>query len=565
MRLNDAVMNAPWNPTAIGGPAMTGHDHELERGYAILSEQPLRALELARIVQDAAGNASDDRQLGRALALEARVATRRGDLEAALSALLRAEPLLALCNAPDLLAEVAVAHARLAFYSGGYRDALERIEEAIAIADQYELDRVRLDARNHLSLILGNMEVASGLEVAREVVELAVELGSSYEEVGGRNDVAYTLYQRGELEHAEAEIEIAVGLAISLGEDARYPLAYALGTRADIRVAGGDAAAALADVDEVLRLLEDGDDPDPYLHGVTYEVRMRCLVALNSVEDAIAAGERGLAVSGHAPPFVRGLLLRSLADVLRAAGDHEEAYTALAEGFVLERAVIEQQASHRLALQQASLEVAAARREANVLAAKNSELEELVGELNATKSELEQRMTQLEELRDQLREQADRDWLTGLRNRRWLARELPSIIGAARRGSDSVAVALVDLDHFKSVNDRFGHDAGDRVLRVVADLLTKSVRASDIVVRSGGEEFVVVMPATSREEALGCCERLRRALRERPWPELDGDLSLTLSAGVVCADEPSESDDLLALADARLYQAKALGRDRIAA
>ncbi len=550
---------------AIGGPAMTDHDHELERGYVILSEQPLRALALAQTVRAAAGKTSDGRQLGRALALEARVATRRGDLDAALSALLQAEPLLASCDAPDLLAEVAVAHARLAFYSGGYRDALERIEEAIAIADRYQLDRVRLDARNHLSLILGNMEVASGLEVAREVVELAVELDSSYEEVGGRNDVAYTLYERGELGEAAAEIELAIGLATSLGDDARYPLAYALGTRADIRLVDGDAAAALADVDEVLRLLEDGDDPDPYLYGVTHEVRMRCLVALGRVEEAIAAGQRGLTVSDHAPPFVRGLLLRSLADVLRASGDHEEAYAALAEGFVLERAVIEQQASHRLALQQASLEVAAARREANALATKNVELEELVGELNATKSELEQRMGQLEELRDQLRDQADHDWLTGLKNRRWLARELPAIIGPGRRGSDGVAVALVDLDHFKSVNDRFGHDAGDRVLREVADLLTECVRDGDVVVRSGGEEFVVVMPATSREEALGCCERLRRALRERLWPELDGELSLTLSAGVVCADGPAESDEVLALADARLYQAKALGRDRIAA
>ncbi len=565
MRVGDAVMNAPVNPTEPCGPVVTDYDHELDRGYAILSERPFDALELARAASDSAAKTSDFRLLGRALALEARVATRRGDLDAALAALLQAEPLLASCTAPDLLAEVAVAHARLAFYSGGYRDALERIEEAIAIADRYELHRVRLDARNHLSLILGNMEVASGLDAAREVVALAVELGCSYDEVSGRNDVAYTLYERGELAEAATEIEIAVVVAEPLGEDARYPLAYSLGTRADIRLATGDAAAALADVDEVLRLLEVGDDPDPYLHGVTYEVRMRCLVGLGRVEEAIAAGQRGLDLSNHAPPFVRGLLLRSLADVLRGAGDHKAAYAALAEGFVLERAVIEQRASHRLALQQASLEVAAARREANVLAAKNSELEELVRELNATKFELEERMGQLEELRDQLREQADRDWLTGLRNRRWLARELPAIIGPARRGTDSVAVALVDLDHFKSVNDRFGHEAGDRVLCAVADLLTRCVRDGDVVVRSGGEEFVVVMPATSRDEALGCCERLRRALRERPWPELDGELSLTLSAGVVCANEPAESDDLLALADARLYEAKALGRDRIAA
>ncbi len=545
---------------------MTDHDHEIERSYAILSERPFRALETAREVRLAAESALDFRQLGRALALEARVAIRRGDLDAALQALLRAEPLLASCAAPDLLAEVAVAHARLALYSGGYRDALERVEEAIAIADRHHLNRVRLDARNHLSLILGNMEAASGLDVAWQVVELAVELGAPYEEVGGRNDVAYTLYRHGKLTEAVAEVELAVELAMVLGDDARYPLAYALGTRADIRLATGDASAALADVDEVLRLLEATDDaPDPYLHGVTHEVRMRCLVGLGRVEDAIAAGARGLAVSGQAPPFVRGLLLRSLAEVLRAAGKHAEAYAALVDGFALERAVIEQQASHQLALQQASLEVAAARREATVLAAKNSELEGLVGELNATKSELEERMSQLEELRDQLREQADRDWLTGLRNRRWLARELPLMIGPGKRGFESIALALVDLDHFKSVNDRFGHEAGDRVLRAVADLLKQCVRDGDVVVRSGGEEFVVVMPATSREEALGCCERLRHALRERPWPELDGELSLTLSAGVVCAEEPAESEDLLALADARLYQAKALGRDRIAA
>ena len=294
----------------------------------MLNEQPARALELARPAKES----GEPRLTGRALALEARVAIRRGDLERALTVLLEAEPLLARSDAPDLAAEVAVASARLTFYSGGYREALERVEEAIVIADANGLDRVRADARSHLSLVLGSMELPECLDVARELVVLTHELDLPYEEAAARNDVAYSLYTSGDVDGAAIEVEPAIELAASLGDAGRYALAYALGTRADIRLFTGDALGALADVDEVLRLLEDGDEPDPYLHGVTHEVRMRCLVALGRVLDAVQAGYRGLIVTGNAVPFVRGLLLRGLADVLRAAGRPDEAYDALAEG-----------------------------------------------------------------------------------------------------------------------------------------------------------------------------------------------------------------------------------------
>src|SRR5919201_1122293 len=122
---------------------------DLEQAYRVLSEQPARALALTA---DAKAS-GEDRLVGRALALEARVAIRRGDLERALVLLLEAEPLLASCDAPDLVAEVTVAAARLTFYSGGYREALERIEEAVSVADRHGLDRVRVDARMHLSLV----------------------------------------------------------------------------------------------------------------------------------------------------------------------------------------------------------------------------------------------------------------------------------------------------------------------------------------------------------------------------------------------------------------------------
>src|SRR5262245_49482203 len=144
-------------------------ERDLEAAYAVLSEQPARAIELAA----GAKASGEPRLVGRALALEARVAIRRGDLERALVLLLEAEPLLTRCDAPDLVAEVAVASARLTFYSGGYRDALERIEEAVTVADAHGLDRVRVDARMHLSLLLGSLGLPECLDVARELVSLA--------------------------------------------------------------------------------------------------------------------------------------------------------------------------------------------------------------------------------------------------------------------------------------------------------------------------------------------------------------------------------------------------------
>ena len=360
------------------------------------------------------------------------------------------------------------------------------------------------------------------------------------------------------------EIEPAIELATSLGDEGRYALAYALGTRADVRLFSGDALGALADVDHVLHLLEDGDEPDPYLHGVTHEVRMRCLVALDRVLDAVQAGYRGLIVTGNAVPFVRGMLLRGLAAVLRAAGRPDEAYDALAEGFSLERSVLEQQAPRQLALQRAALETAAARRETAALSARNAELHTLVVELNDTKSELERRMRQLERLRDRFRDQADRDWLTGLRNRRWLARELPRLVAGARRSSEAMSLALIDIDHFKTVNDRFGHGVGDRVLQAFAKVLVATVRESDVIIRTGGEEFVVLMPSTPRADGVLCCERIREALRGHIWPAPHTDLALTISAGIVSLDERDTLRELSALADDRLYAAKSAGRDRIA-
>jgi two-component system cell cycle response regulator len=128
-----------------------------------------------------------------------------------------------------------------------------------------------------------------------------------------------------------------------------------------------------------------------------------------------------------------------------------------------------------------------------------------------------------------------------------------------------LALLMVDVDHFKSVNDRFGHASGDRALRLIADSLRVNTRVFDSVARYGGEEFVVVMPGTSPEEAAAAAERLRSAVEEIEFNPLDTTRSpLTVSVGVACTPIANASPELLLqAADAALYDAKHNGRNRV--
>lgn len=154
------------------------------------------------------------------------------------------------------------------------------------------------------------------------------------------------------------------------------------------------------------------------------------------------------------------------------------------------------------------------------------------------------------------------DPLTGLFNRNALEQRLAELDGAPceEGGGQSHALLLCDLDHFKRVNDRLGHAAGDAVLQDVAYTMRSALRAGDSVYRIGGEEILVVLPGASEEDAVAVAERLRRAVRERR----PAGVGVTISIGAAVT-KPSvvNTDDLVARADAALYSAKANGRDAV--
>lgn len=183
-----------------------------------------------------------------------------------------------------------------------------------------------------------------------------------------------------------------------------------------------------------------------------------------------------------------------------------------------------------------------------------------------TQAELGRKVEEIENLNAQLREQTVRDPLTGLHNRRYLEQTMKRDISRARRTRESIVVAVIDVDHFKSVNDTHGHAVGDRILIRLADVLLGHVRSSDLVCRVGGEEFVVVMSGASVTGALKRAEIWRFSFAESVVDGRDGmPARATISIGIARYHDPRETfAACLKRADEALYEAKRAGRDRVA-
>jgi diguanylate cyclase (GGDEF)-like protein len=162
--------------------------------------------------------------------------------------------------------------------------------------------------------------------------------------------------------------------------------------------------------------------------------------------------------------------------------------------------------------------------------------------------------------------EASTDPLTGLYNRKYLSHRFEAEVRRARNYMAPLSVLLLDIDHFKKVNDTYGHPAGDVILKKLAEMIRKATRASDFVVRYGGEEFVVVMTASNQDQAFHYIDRLREvvAAAEFPVPGHSAPLKVTISAGVSSfPDDGQSTTDLLKAADQALYAAKAGGRNRV--
>ncbi|WNV10704.1 GGDEF domain-containing protein [Tardiphaga sp. 709] len=164
-----------------------------------------------------------------------------------------------------------------------------------------------------------------------------------------------------------------------------------------------------------------------------------------------------------------------------------------------------------------------------------------------------------------IEELAQLDELTGALNRRYIMKCLNDEIAKAQRNATTCCIAIIDLDHFKKINDCFGHPVGDEVLRAFAISVFANIRTIDRFGRQGGEEFLLILPDTDIDLAIQTLDRLRSLITELNWSAIAQDLALTISAGISAIRPNDTPEDILARADLALYRAKDTGRDRVVA
>ena len=184
---------------------------------------------------------------------------------------------------------------------------------------------------------------------------------------------------------------------------------------------------------------------------------------------------------------------------------------------------------------------------------------------NSMRRTLHQRTVELKSAYRRIEELAQLDELTGLLNRRYIVKCLNEEMARAQRSKIPCSVAMIDLDFFKRINDQFGHPAGDEALRTFAISIFANIRTIDRLGRYGGEEFLLILPDTTKEEAVRTLDRLRSIISKVDWTAICGGLNPTMSAGVCTVRQTESGDDILPRVDAALYRAKESGRNCVVA
>jgi diguanylate cyclase (GGDEF)-like protein len=222
----------------------------------------------------------------------------------------------------------------------------------------------------------------------------------------------------------------------------------------------------------------------------------------------------------------------------------------------LSREVRDENTNRRLRASSSQREAEKTRNEAEITHLKNVELARALESLRRADQEKTQLVQALEH-------QVRIDPLTQLHNRRFLEQQLEVEFLTAQLGEQPLPVVMFDVDHFKRVNDSFGHQIGDVVLQVIADLVRNHKRGNDIAARYGGEEFVMVIPGSSPEQARTICERLRSAVEHHDWQGIHPNLRVTISVGLATSTDVEHFERLLGLADLNMYAAKHGGRNQV--
>ncbi len=550
---------------------LAGSDHASRSGdHRIGAEQAREAAALAE-------------RLGR-VTLQARASValgmhqfRLGENESSLAALHGALALYSELDDPRgisaALNGMVVAYHELGLQEEALEHAARSLEVAKRSGDPLTLawayNRAGLGHASVGNIVEGIVSMEFALSLAREAEDIQAVFSALNNLVDDLNNLARTLIDAGAVEEARARVKRALELAPEALELARsLENAHSISI---ILLGWGHALALGAEYDRATELLAEAEEMarEGGYRPVILEarhVRARLELDRGELRTAVEAYTALLQdVEEGRDALVLVPIHLSLYRAHKQLGEYREALHHHECFHELERAQQSEVAKTRARILSSHLELDQAQLEAR-RATLEVELE------RSRTRQLEAQALALREETELLSRRVDQDGLTGLWNRRHVEHELPRLLREASVRGEAVSVAFVDADHFKSINDRFGHLVGDDVLRQLADLLRTNVRPTDLVARYGGEEFVVLLPGAAGDAAVTLGQRLCDAVREADWEALVPGCLPTVTVGVADCfprrmtgpEIEQEMADLLGRADGALYVAKRSGRDRVA-
>lgn len=448
------------------------------------------------------------------------------------------------------------------YYTDGIDHAIRHLYEALELLRNVEMSPQLVTVLSNLAAALVTVgDYAPARELAEEAVDLIARYRNPQLLLYARSNLAEALLGTGDRERALATVD---AMLADRDPSRLSPQNHYCAIATEVYALSG----RLADAQSSLELAAGIQASSP---GGFNEVHLRwaeaCVASARHADDralpALRAAAEVAARHRHTMTMCKAQL--ALAQRLAALGRFEEAYD---EQRKLHDATVQRlsnRASAKYYLLRAEHELTHVRAERDSALLERQASEAVNRQLAELNAELSRKMREVEELQSRLAAEAVHDPLTQLFNRRYLDTTMPSLAAAADRRAAPLTLALVDLDHFKRVNDRHGHLAGDKVLRHIGKLFGSSLRPSDVVARWGGEEFCIVFPDTDVAGAATALATLAARLRtlEVDWGGVPIG-GLTFSAALAGYGPHGRTlAELVGAADRALYSAKGAGRDRV--
>lgn len=439
-----------------------------------------------------------------------------------------------------------------------YDSALENLLSALDYYERVDDKRRKSAVEANIGIVFADVEEdEKALEYTRKALQTAEVSGNEAQRASYLNNLGILLFRQDEREEALQYFLESARVKEQLGEEAKLVTTYL--NIADTYAELGVKDKVIPFLEKALKIAIDNDN-------VRYHAR--ALRSLGSYYSGNCCYDKAESFLGEALKMSEQIantkdtaaVLEDLSILYERMGDHYRALKYKKEQMELQKKIFSEETVKKVAETHTLYEVKKKELETELLRERTEELARLNRELNSQYRDLQATESALREANMELQMKMEIDPLTGLLNNQRIYEKLQGYVDNSRENKEPLSVIMFDIDHFKKLNDRYGHAVGNKALVEIGRIIKESTRENDLVFRFGGEEFLVVLPCRRIGVAIHVAERVRNAVERVAFHE---DARITISGGAKELDQQS-AHELIVEVDKLLYKAKNSGRNRIA-